>query len=219
MTPNEIDRWQKQQKRLNRVMAIAFILLIVVAAEMYWEHSERHKTGTLRALHSSGANAFLSLPQPTVAHSSAPASIPTVSTVSPPVEVAALPPRNQPMAAPAMVVTAPQSTRVPAQKSLLPPSVPKMPAAPTTPTLGNSCSVAGWYVQLGAFGRTGMAAALAKQVQDKGFSACIGTLPQNPLYRVLVGPVPNRSAASTVTRRIADLTKHRGYPQFWTPSR
>ncbi|MEY2334352.1 SPOR domain-containing protein [Acidithiobacillus ferrianus] len=219
MTPNEIDRWQKQQKRLNRVMAIAFILLIVVAAEMYWEHSERHKTGTLRALHSSGANAFLSLPQPTVAHSSAPASMPTVSTVSPPVEVAALPPRNQPMAAPAMVVTAPRSTRVPAQKSLLPPPIPKMPAASTTPTLGTPCSDAGWYVQLGAFGRTGMAAALATQVHGKGFSACIGTLPQNPLYRVLVGPVPNRSAASTVTRRIANLTKHRGYPQFWAPSR
>ena len=218
MAPNEIDRWQKQQKRLNHVMAIAFTLLIVVAAEMYLEHSGRHKTGTLRALHSSGANAFLSLPQPAVAHSSAPTSMPTVSTIST-AEVAALPPRNQPMAAHAMVATAPQPTRVPAQKSLLPSPVSEMPAAPATLTLGNSCSVAGWYVQLGAFGRTGMAATLAKQIQDKGFSACIGALPQNPLYRVLVGPVPDRSAASTVARRIANLTKHRGYPQFWAPAR
>ena len=61
MTPNEIRKWQRQQKHLNRVITIALILLIILAAEIYRSRFERREEHTLRALPSS---VFLSLPHP-----------------------------------------------------------------------------------------------------------------------------------------------------------
>ncbi|MHB1203600.1 MAG: SPOR domain-containing protein [Acidithiobacillus sp.] len=77
------------------------------------------------------------------------------------------------------------------------------------------CKTAGWYVQLGAFGRASATQPIVTELQKKGFSACVATLPQNRLYRVLVGPLPSRFAASNVTARIAQLTGRQGYPQHW----
>lgn len=78
-----------------------------------------------------------------------------------------------------------------------------------------ACKTAGWYVQLGAFGRASATRPIVAELQKKGFSACVATLPQNRLYRVLVGPLPSRFAASNVTARIAQLTGRQGYPQHW----
>jgi cell division septation protein DedD len=242
MTSDEINKTQKQQKRLNRVIVIALLLLVVVATGVYRKHSERHDESTPNTLQSSGASVFLSLPQPIAVISSvnsakptAAVTTPTISTqsataintsanpiVSPTViakgsrrspvrqKIVAANPRPTP--APMPVLTRPTLT----QKSA--PPTRKAPTAPA-PAVDNTCSDAGWYVQLGAFGRSSMATDLAKLLKSKGFSTCIGTLPQNHLYRVLVGPVPSRIAADTVTQRIANLTKHQGYPQYWSPVR
>lgn len=242
MTSDEISKTQKQQRRLNRVIIVALLLLVVVATGVYWNHSERHDESASKTLQSSGASVFLSLPQPLTvispvnsAKSTAAVTTPTISTrsataintsanpiVSPTViakgsrrspvrqKIVAANPRPTP--SPVPVLTRPALTQKPA------PPTHKAPTAPA-PAVDNTCSDAGWYVQLGAFGRSSMATDLAKQIKSTGFSTCIGTLPQNHLYRVLVGPVPNRIAADTVTRRIANLTKHQGYPQYWSPVR
>ena len=89
----------------------------------------------------------------------------------------------------------------------------KATAQPAPPA--NACKTAGWYVQLGAFGRVSATQPLVAKLQKQGFSACVATLPQNRLHRVLVGPLPSRFAASNVTARIAQLTGHQGYPQHW----
>ncbi len=89
----------------------------------------------------------------------------------------------------------------------------KATAQPAPPA--NACKTAGWYVQLGAFGRVSATQPLVAKLEKQGFSACVATLPQNRLHRVLVGPLPSRFAASNVTARIAQLTGHQGYPQHW----
>ncbi|MHB8248622.1 MAG: SPOR domain-containing protein [Acidithiobacillus sp.] len=88
-------------------------------------------------------------------------------------------------------------------------------SAAARPTSMLPCKTAGWYVQLGAFGRASATQPIVTELQKKGFSACVATLPQNRLYRVLVGPLPSRFAASNVTARIAQLTGRQGYPQHW----
>ena len=230
MTPDEINKTQKQQKRLNRVIIIALLLLVVVATGVYRDHSERHGESAPKALQPSGATVFLSLPQPTAADIT-----PTISTQSAtaintsanplvsstfvaegsrqsPVRQKIVAANPRPTLLPVPELTHPALT----QKSA--PLTHKTPTAPA-PAIDNTCGNAGWYVQLGAFGRPSMATDLAKQIKSTGFSTCIGTLPQNHLYRVLVGPVPSRIAADTVTQRIAHLTKHQGYPQYWSPVR
>ncbi len=84
---------------------------------------------------------------------------------------------------------------------------------------GTTCSVAGWYAQQGAFGRLSQATDLSNRLRQGNFSVCIGNLPANALYRVLVGPLPNRQAAAAVAARIHQdkLTRDMGYPQYWSP--
>ncbi|MHB1735204.1 MAG: SPOR domain-containing protein [Acidithiobacillus sp.] len=227
MTPNEIRKWQRQQKHLNRVITIALILLIIVAAEIYRSRSERREEHTLRTLPSS---VFLSLPHPvteiTTTISTASATIvetKKMPSVMPQVVARGSVPPSQKIATrsspnPPPAPTPVQIIAAPAQTKRSSPTTQKTPAPPVS-THGNTCSSVGWYVQLGAFGRVSIAKNLADRIESKGFSTCVGTLPQNALYRVLVGPVPNRLAANTVTQRIANLTKHQGYPQYWSPVR
>jgi len=133
------------------------------------------------------------------AHSGAPNAAVAVSLPRKPVtgEKAAAPTRELPKAV--ARATHPQATA----------------KATAQPAPANACKTAGWYVQLGAFGRVSATQPLVAKLQQQGFSACVATLPQNRLHRVLVGPLPSRFAASNVTARIAQLTGHQGYPQHW----
>ncbi len=106
-----------------------------------------------------------------------------------------------------------QEPRKAVAKATYPQAAAKATAQPAPPA--NACKTAGWYVQLGAFGRVSATQPLVAKLQKQGFSACVATLPQNRLHRVLVGPLPSRFAASNVTARIAQLTGHQGYPQHW----
>lgn len=242
MTSDEINKTQKQQKRLNRVIVIALLLLVVVATGVYRNHFERHDESAPNTLQSSGASVFLSLPQPIAVISSVNSAKPTAAVTTPTIStqsVTAINTSANPIVSPTVIAKGskrspvrqkigaanPRPTPAPmpalTRPTLTQKSAPPTRKAPTAPApaVDNTCSDAGWYVQLGAFGRSSMATDLAKPLKSKGFSTCIGTLPQNHLYRVLVGPVPSRIAADTVTQRIANLTKHQGYPQYWSPVR
>lgn len=86
---------------------------------------------------------------------------------------------------------------------------------------GTTCRSAGWYVQLAAFGSLAGAQELAQHASQAGVPACIGNLPHNRLYRVLVGhPQASRLAASQLMQKIsaAKISKSSGYPQYWSPA-
>ncbi len=84
---------------------------------------------------------------------------------------------------------------------------------------GTTCERAGWYAQLGAFGRLSQAAPLADRLQQNHYHVCIGNLAGSNLYRVLIGPAPGRQEAAELAARVQKdkLTKSLGYPQYWAP--
>ena len=86
---------------------------------------------------------------------------------------------------------------------------------------GTTCRDPGWYAQQGAFGRIGQAEALSERLTQAHFSVCIGNLSNDKLYRVLVGPLPDRQAATAVAASIHKdkLAHDMGYPQYWSMPR
>lgn len=86
------------------------------------------------------------------------------------------------------------------------------------PVITHSCQQAGWYVQLGAFGKMRMAESLRQKVDKLGVKACVGTLSVNHLFRVLVGPQTDKNAAGLAAMGIGQKAQQKGaYPQYWAP--
>ena len=65
-------------------------------------------------------------------------------------------------------------------------------------------------VQVGAFANPDNARRLVGSLEDAGFPAGIVRMPQDELWRVRVGPLPERGAADDTERRLAAL----GHPTF-----
>ncbi|WP_437559982.1 SPOR domain-containing protein [Acidithiobacillus sulfuriphilus] len=231
---DDLERLQQQQTRLNRIILGALLLILLVSLGIFL--ASRSKTplstpaGGKKTVYLSLSTAPLTSPG-TAPATSTPAVTPamgsTTSTAASAAPLTAATPSHA--AAPAVPVrpVIPVAEAHPgAPKAAAPAQEPRKAVAKATypqtaakataqPAPANTCKTAGWYVQLGAFGRVSATQPLVAKLQKQGFSACVATLPQNRLHRVLVGPLPSRFAASNVTARIAQLTGHQGYPQHW----
>lgn len=76
--------------------------------------------------------------------------------------------------------------------------------APAEQAGSASSNASGWAVQLGSFASRDNAQRLAKQLKSKGFSAFVlaGGGSSGKLYRVRVGPQPDRAAAGAVASKL-----------------
>ena len=224
---DDLERLQQQQTRLNRIILGALLLILLVSLGIFL--ASRSKT-PLSTPADGKKTVYLSL---STAPLTSPGTAPATSTPALPVAVtpamgsttsiaaSAAPPTAAP-AVPVRPVIPVAEAHLGAPKAAAPAQEPRKavakatyPQATAQPAPANACKTAGWYVQLGAFGRVSATQPLVAKLQKQGFSACVATLPQNRLHRVLVGPLPSRFAASNVTARIAQLTGHQGYPQHW----
>ncbi|XTI73396.1 SPOR domain-containing protein [Acidithiobacillus sp. AC3] len=184
----------KNQQAVAKTLRWLFILLLTVVIIL----ALFLYLGTTRHPRAVGTHSvYLQLPTTvTPTSSSAPAS-PTSATASPT------------SAAPTATVSAKKKSAAPAKQASL-----VLP--------GTNCEVAGWYVQLGAFGKLSQASSLAQEVHKAGFPVCIGNLANNKLYRVLAGqPQKSRLDASLQAQKLksAKVAPADGYPQYWsTPS-
>ena len=239
---DDLERLQQQQTRLNRIILGALLLILLVSLGIFLgSRSETppsppasgKKTVYLSLstapLESPGTAPAASTPALTSAVASAMSSTAATAVSAAPTTAATHSATAAP-AAPARQTTpvsAPGVAPATVKKAAVPPApeprktvanAAHPPAATSAAARSASmlaCKTAGWYVQLGAFGRASATRPIVAELQKKGFSACVATLPQNRLYRVLVGPLPSRFAASNVTARIAQLTGRQGYPQHW----
>lgn len=103
--------------------------------------------------------------------------------------------------APAAPAATPVKTETPAPQST-PAAKPQAPAA--TPPAGSGAGEAGaWMVQLGSFASRANADHLARQLKGLGFSASVsqGSTGRH-LYRVRVGPVHDRGAATQLQAKL-----------------
>jgi DedD protein len=101
----------------------------------------------------------------------------------------AAPPKAEPMAQPA-----------PAPKKPEPEPTKPAPVEPPAPV-----PTEGWAVQLGSFSQRDNAQRLAAEVADKGFATFLMPLEKDgaTLYRVRVGPRPDRAAADKLAAKLA----------------
>ncbi|WP_215862517.1 SPOR domain-containing protein [Acidithiobacillus concretivorus] len=111
------------------------------------------------------------------------------------------------------------SSQIPAPSTPSPAKVAAdVPAAVKPVKISHPCQQAGWYVQLGAFGKVSMAEQLLQEMNKVGVKACVGTLSVNHLFRVLVGPQSSKSEAGSVATGIGKKSGQKGaYPQYWAP--
>ena len=121
----------------------------------------------------------------------------TARTVSGPVSPGpAAPPQPEPSPAAAMPEPpAPAASQAPAAPAPAAPApTAPAPAAPTG---------AVFFVQVGAFGSSERADALARQLRQQGFPVVVETQAGNPvLYKVRVGPYPRREEALQALQRL-----------------
>ncbi|MEX0900583.1 MAG: SPOR domain-containing protein [Gammaproteobacteria bacterium] len=70
---------------------------------------------------------------------------------------------------------------------------------------------AGWAVQLGSFSAAGNAEALARKVSDAGFAAFVQRVQvdNGTMYRVRIGPLVDRDAATALAARVTRTTEER----------
>ncbi|MBU2761185.1 SPOR domain-containing protein [Acidithiobacillus sulfurivorans] len=196
-TPTQV--LQSRHNRLGVLLLIVFFLVILLALSFMWKAwsvavPEKAKMST-----SGASSVFLTLPK-TVA-----ATGPTVSTAK------------------SLLITS--ATRSVFSSQITAPSAPSpakvlaaVPAAVKPVKTPHPCQQAGWYVQLGAFGKVSMAEQLLQQVDKAGVKACVGTLSVNHLFRVLVGPQSSKSEAGSAATGIGKKSGQKGaYPQYWAP--
>lgn len=242
---DDLERLQQQQSRLNRIILGALLLILLVSLGIFLASRSKTPPSTpsggkktvylslsTAPLASPGTAPATSTPAVTPATGSATAAAPTTAATHSPAAPAVpvrpvIPAAAAHSGAPNAAAAAPLPRKpVTGEKAAAPvqeaskavgrATHPQATAkAAAQPMPANACKTAGWYVQLGAFGRVSATQPLVAKLQKQGFSACVATLPQNRLHRVLVGPLPSRFAASNVTARIAQLTGHQGYPQHW----
>lgn len=114
---------------------------------------------------------------------------PVTSEIDAAEPVAAAPVSEKPV--PAVVKPAPKAAVAPSAQ-------PSKVAAPP------SAARSGWAVQLGSFSSRDNAQRLAKQLKGKGYSAYVlgGGGSSGKLYRVRVGPAPDKSAASALAAKL-----------------
>ncbi|WP_308388932.1 SPOR domain-containing protein [Acidithiobacillus sp. AMEEHan] len=189
----------KNQRAVTRVLRWLFIfllLVVIILALFLYSGAARHPSAD-------GAHSvYLQLPTTgTSASANNTPARPTSATKSPVTATSSLT-----SAAPNATSTAPAESAAPAK-----------PAPLALP--GSNCEVAGWYVQLGAFGKLSQAQSLAQAVHKAGVPVCIGNLPHNNLYRVLAGqPQKNRLDASLQAQKLKSdkISPADGYPQYWS---
>jgi len=146
------------------------------------------------------ASIVVAPPAPVVAPP-APPRAPVVVAPPAPVVVAAVPreaPRPEPRVE-GRIEPAEPARPAPRMASLTPPPAPRMTESRT---------LAGFWVQLGAFSDPARAMKLVDALKDHAVSLL--TLPRNPLMVVRVGPFPNREAAVSKLREL----RGRGYDGF-----
>ncbi|MFQ5488239.1 MAG: SPOR domain-containing protein [Gammaproteobacteria bacterium] len=121
------------------------------------------------------------------AHKSKAASQPVPDAASPPVMEKPAPPPRQ-------------------QKRPAPRPVPPVPAAQ------NASPAPGWVVQVGSFSSAKNAGALRDRLQDQGFDALVDEVrvAGQPAYRVLVGPLPDKSRAEAQRSRLQKQARLKG---------
>ncbi|WP_172437690.1 SPOR domain-containing protein [Acidithiobacillus marinus] len=185
-------RTPNKQQRLGFMLLIIVILIVLLILSFFWKSQSASHPAQEMVTGSSARSVFLTLPQHMAASASA-----TSSAKDAPVAVAK-----------SVIITAATHASVPV-------AVP----APVKPVkIAHACQQAGWYVQLGAFGKVGMAEKLRQQADQAGVKACVGTLSVNHLYRVLVGPQASKSDAGTAAMGIGKKSGQKGaYPQYWSP--
>jgi DedD protein len=102
---------------------------------------------------------------------------------------------------PKQTAPTPQSPAAQSQKAAKPHSSTATPAAVANSSSG---SEGGWFVQLGVFASRENAERLAVEVRNKGFKTSVSpvTSAKRKLYRVRVGPAPDRAAAQELQGRL-----------------
>lgn len=127
-----------------------------------------------------------------------PASAPVALTPAPPPPAAQPPPPSAPppVAAAKPAAAKPAATRVAAVKA----------AAQSADSAGSGA----WLVQLGSFASHANAERLAQQLRDGGFKVIVSQASSGRhLYRVLVGPAHDRTAAAQLAAKL-QAAGHRG---------
>lgn len=190
---------QSRHNRLGVLLLIVFFLIILLALSFMWKAwsvavPEKAKMSTTGA-----SSVFLTLPKTVAATGS------TVSTAK------------------SLLITSATrsvfSSQIPAPSTSNPAKVlAAVPAAVEPVKIPQPCQQAGWYVQLGAFGKVSMAEQLLQEADKVGVKACVGTLSVNHLFRVLVGPQSSKSEAGSAATGIGKKSGQKGaYPQYWAP--
>ncbi|WP_414041866.1 SPOR domain-containing protein [Acidithiobacillus sp. M4-SHS-6] len=187
----------KQRHRLGILPFIMLVLIVLLAASFLWESWSTDYPGKHMAPGSGASSVFLTLPKTIVAT--------TGSAMDPAVPVAI---------ARSLVITVAKHSSLPHSAN----GTTAVPAPVKPVKIAHSCQQAGWYVQLGAFGKASMAENLRQQVTQLGVKACVGTLSVNHLFRVLVGPQSSKNEAGMAAMGIGKKSGQKGaYPQYWSP--
>lgn len=118
------------------------------------------------------------------------------------VQIAKEPP---PAVAPAPKSTEPAAEPVKATVEEAHPSAPSLPSARVATV--EPQPVTGWCIQLGSFQSRDNAQRLVKELKGKGFIAFVleGGGKSGKLYRVRVGPAPDRAAAATLAAKLRQV--------------
>jgi DedD protein len=121
-----------------------------------------------------------------------------------PVERSAQPPQSvgMPLELPAQEAPVPAAIEPPASTTSEAPAE----TAPAEVAAGT-----GWAVQLGSFSTEANADALARQVNDAGFNAFVQRVrvDNGTMYRVRIGPLVERDAATALAARVTRATDER----------
>ncbi len=101
---------------------------------------------------------------------------------------------------------------LPAPAEIEPPASATATAEPTpAPPPAEPSAGEGWAVQLGSFSTEANAEALARKVNDAGFNAFVQRVQvdNGTMYRVRIGPLDERDAATTLAARVTRATEER----------
>jgi cell division septation protein DedD len=200
MSDEPLHSLQKSHQRLGGLLIVALLLILLLVASVFWNHGGHQHAGLRSTADvTKQPTVFLRLPQ-------------VISATTSPTESVAM--------ASSIKITAPVASSASKPKTPASALAPVKPApVAVTSMIANSCRTAGWYVQLGAFGKVSMAQTLVKKNQERGVTSCIGTLPANRLFRVMVGPQDSKNAAGLAAASIGQKAGQKGaYSQYWAPA-
>jgi DedD protein len=118
-------------------------------------------------------------------------------------------PENPPAADTAPVTPVPPAESVPPVEQ--PPPLPAAPVAAVAPASAQT-PAPGWYAQLGSFSQQGNAAGLRDNLKKAGFAVQIQMVDtaKGSSYRVLAGPVADRTRAESLLRKAGEKMKTTG---------